>query len=201
MVGFSKFALSAALVAGALAHPGEKHDNAHIRRQIDVRDMHASIGARSLSQCSNSATARRRDQRSVQRRAEKVKAIRKEKGITAKPKKYRRDLSALEEWETVNHNMSGTYDYDMFTSIENIFEANTSCVLAPELTAGPYYVVGEYFRSNVKEAEYSDGVDLYLEVQYVDIETCAPVPAVAVDIWNCNATGVVRDPAQPFFLF
>lgn len=71
-----------------------------------------------------------------------------------------------------------------------MWRQNTSCVLAPELTAGPYYVVGEYMRSNIKEAEHSDGVDIFLEVQYVDVSTCGAVPNVAVDVWNCNATGV-----------
>ncbi|KAF3765785.1 hypothetical protein M406DRAFT_38511 [Cryphonectria parasitica EP155] len=190
MVAFSKVVSGIALVAGAVAHPGEQHDNEHIRREIEVRDIHAALGARALAQCSNTATARRLKQRSVQRRADKVKAIREARGIKANPKKFRRDLAALEEWETVNHNMSGEYDYNVFTSLETVFDANTSCILAPEVTAGPYYVVGEYFRSNVKETLYSEGVDLFLEVQYVDISTCAPVPDVAVDIWNANATGV-----------
>lgn len=78
----------------------------------------------------------------------------------------------------------------MFTPLETVFDANTSCILAPEVTGGPYYVVGEYLRSNVIEDQYCDGVPLFLEVQYVDITTCEPVPAVAVDVWNCNATGV-----------
>lgn len=86
--------------------------------------------------------------------------------------------------------MTGISAYDMFTALETVFEANTSCILAPEVTDGPYYVVGENLRSNVKEEEYCDGIDLFLEVQYVDIETCEPVPAVAVDVWNCNATGI-----------
>lgn len=77
----------------------------------------------------------------------------------------------------------------MFTTLEEVFDANTSCILAPEVTDGPYYVVGEYMRSNVKEAEYSDGIDVFLEVQYIDVNTCEPIPAVAVDIWNANATG------------
>jgi protocatechuate 3,4-dioxygenase beta subunit len=80
-------------------------------------------------------------------------------------------------------------DYDMFTSLEEVFGANTSCILAPQVTNGPYYAVGEYLRSNVKELENSDGIDMYLEVQYIDINTCEPIPSVAVDIWNCNATG------------
>ncbi|KAK8177777.1 Intradiol ring-cleavage dioxygenase [Phyllosticta citrichinensis] len=45
-------------------------------------------------------------------------------------------------------------------------------------------------RKNIKENQYSDGVDLYLELQYVDVETCEGVPGVYVDIWNANATGV-----------
>lgn len=191
MVSFIQLATGFAIAASAVvAHPGEHHSNEHIRREIDVRDAHAAHGARALSGCSGSATARRVKQRNLQRRADKVQALRKERGIKTKAQKYRRDLAALEEWETVNHNYTGVSDWDMFTSLENVFDANTSCILAPEVTAGPYYVQGEYFRSNVKESVNSDGLDLFLEVQYVDISTCAPVPAVAVDIWNANATGV-----------
>lgn len=191
MVSFIQLATGFAIAAGvAVAHPGEQHSNEHIRREIDVRDAHAAHGARALSQCANTATARRVKQRNIQRRVDKVQALRKERGINTNAKKFRRDLAALEEWETVNHNYTGIAAYDMFTALENVFDANTSCILAPEVTAGPYYVQGEYFRSNVKEAEWSEGLDLFLEVQYVDISTCAPVPAVAVDIWNANATGV-----------
>lgn len=77
----------------------------------------------------------------------------------------------------------------MFTATSDVFGANTSCILAPEVTDGPYYVVGEYMRSNVKESQYSDGVDLFLEVQYVDTNTCEGIPDMAIDIWNANATG------------
>ncbi|ROW02487.1 hypothetical protein VMCG_06066 [Cytospora schulzeri] len=190
MVAFSRFAAGVTLVAGALAHPGEVHTNEEIRRDIEVRDLHAAVGARALAQCSGGANANLMKQRAVQRRADKVKALREARGIKANPKKYRRDLAELQEWETVSHNMSGIYDYNMFTSLEDVFAANTSCIQTPINTAGPYYILGEYFRSNVKEAQWSEGVDLFLEVQYVDVNTCAPVPNIAVDVWNCNATGV-----------
>lgn len=98
-------------------------------------------------------------------------------------------MEDLQAWEAINHNMTGTYDYDMFSTIEDVFSAETSCILAPEITDGPYYIVGEYMRSNVVEEEWSEGVPVFLEVQYIDINTCEPIPAVAVDIWNCNATG------------
>ncbi|KAF7883211.1 uncharacterized protein EAF02_005131 [Botrytis sinoallii] len=47
---------------------------------------------------------------------------------------------------------------------------------------------GETIRQDVTEGQA--GVPLHLEVQYIDITTCEPVPEVYVDIWNANATGV-----------
>jgi protocatechuate 3,4-dioxygenase beta subunit len=88
--------------------------------------------------------------------------------------------------------MTGIDAYTVDTLESTIFSANTSCILAPEVTSGPYYVFGELIRQNVKDGLYSNGVDLYLEVQYLDINTCSPVDGVYVDIWNANATGVYR---------
>jgi protocatechuate 3,4-dioxygenase beta subunit len=79
-------------------------------------------------------------------------------------------------------------DYSVGTSDTTIFSANTSCILTPEVTDGPYYVTGELIRKNVTEGQA--GIPLYLEVQYLDINTCLGVPSLYVDIWNCNATGV-----------
>ncbi|KAI0134726.1 GPI anchored dioxygenase [Xylariales sp. AK1849] len=189
MVAFSKLTL-AALASYAAAHPGEKHDDHHMKREIVARDHHARNGARSLAACGNLAHAQALRTRSIQRRAASVKSLREKRGITTPARKDKRTLDDLETWEAVSHNMTGTNDYDMFTSLEEVFEADTSCILAPEVTDGPYYVTGEYLRSNVRESEYSDGIDLFLEVQYIDVNTCEPLPAVAVDIWNCNATGV-----------
>lgn len=84
--------------------------------------------------------------------------------------------------------MTGSVDFTIGTADTTIFSANTSAILAPENTAGPYYVTGEQIRKNVTEDQ--EGVPLYLEVQYIDMTTCLPVPQVYVDIWNCNATGV-----------
>lgn len=84
--------------------------------------------------------------------------------------------------------MTDTLDYSLNTDPASIFSANTSCILAPETTAGPYYVLGELVRSDVKEGQA--GVDLYLDVQYIDINTCEPAQGLFVDVWNCNATGV-----------
>lgn len=106
------------------------------------------------------------------------------------PQKFCRDLATLETYEAINHNQTSSVSYTSETPETTIFSANTSCILTPEVTGGPYYVTGESIRKNVKEDMYSDGVDLYLEVQYLDINTCEPVPGIFVDIWNANATGV-----------
>ncbi|KAK6066925.1 hypothetical protein SCUP234_11870 [Seiridium cupressi] len=189
MVAFSKIAI-AAFAGFAAAHPGEKHEAHKMKREIVARNHAARLGARSLSDCSGSAHALALRTRSIQRRADAVRNLRQKRGIEAPAVKSKRELTDLQAWEAINHNQTGVYNYDMFTALEEVFSANTSCILAPEVTDGPYYVVGEYLRSNVKETQYSEGVDLFLEVQYIDVNTCQPIPAVAVDIWNANATGV-----------
>ncbi|KAL0938629.1 GPI anchored protein [Colletotrichum truncatum] len=191
MVRFSALSAAGLALCGYVAaHPGEHHDHHEMKRNIQLRDNVAAIGQRSLNSCSNSAGAQKMKARAVQRRAQKVKEIREKKGLKAPARKYRRDSDDLTAWEAVNHNQTGVSNNGIFTPLEDVFSANTSCVLAPEITDGPYYVVGEYMRSNVIESEYCDGVPLFLEVQYVDVSTCEPIPAVAVDIWNCNATGI-----------
>lgn len=80
MVAFSKLAV-AALAGYATAHPGEEHDDHKMKREIVARDHHARNGARSLAKCGDSAYAQAVKARAVQRRADKVKAIRKERGI------------------------------------------------------------------------------------------------------------------------
>lgn len=102
--------------------------------------------------------------------------------------KFRRDLATLQTYEAISHNQTGIHDYTTSTPESTIFAANTSCILTPEDTDGPYYVTGEQIRKDVTEGQV--GVPLYLEVQYLDITTCLPVPEIYVDIWNCNATGV-----------
>ncbi|KAF2848267.1 aromatic compound dioxygenase [Plenodomus tracheiphilus IPT5] len=175
------------LIGGVVAHPGEKHDLAHVKREVDAQQLRASAAKRSLDRCQDSLHHRSLMQRSHTRRSETLSALRRKRGINGSSKKFRRDLALLQEFEAINHNQTGSLDYTPNTDASIIFAANTSCILAPEVTDGPYYVNGELIRKNVKEDQ--QGIDLYLEVQYIDITTCAPVPDLFVDIWNCNATG------------
>lgn len=60
-----------------------------------------------------------------------------------------------------------------------------------EVTQGPYYIDGENICGNVMEDQ--QGVPLYLDIQFIDTSTCEAVPAVFVEVWHCNATGVYSE--------
>ncbi|KAL4797119.1 Intradiol ring-cleavage dioxygenase [Aspergillus venezuelensis] len=64
---------------------------------------------------------------------------------------------------------------------------NTTCVLAPETIWGPYGIDGELHRHDVRENQ--KGIDLYLDIGVIDVETCEPLPDAYLTIWACNATG------------
>ena len=63
-----------------------------------------------------------------------------------------------------------------------------SCVLAPELTEGPYYVDDAAVRRNIKSGK--TGVPLRLRLRVLDVASCRPIRGAAVDIWHCDALGV-----------
>ncbi|QRW15659.1 intradiol ring-cleavage dioxygenase [Rhizoctonia solani] len=64
---------------------------------------------------------------------------------------------------------------------------NSTCVTAPEVTEGPYYVNNEYLRQDISEDQ--DGVPLVLDIGVIDVTTCQPLDQALVEIWHCNATG------------
>jgi len=63
-----------------------------------------------------------------------------------------------------------------------------SCVLAPELTEGPYYLPNEAVRSNITEGK--PGTPLRLRLTVVSTSSCKPIKGAAVDIWHADASGV-----------
>jgi len=65
---------------------------------------------------------------------------------------------------------------------------NASCILTPEVTYGPYFVTGEYCRTNVTEDQ--EGIPVHLEYQYIDISTCEVATGLYLEAWQANATGV-----------
>ncbi len=63
-----------------------------------------------------------------------------------------------------------------------------SCVLAPETTAGPFFLDGDRVRRDVREGR--PGTLLTLRTTVVDASTCKPIRNAKVDIWHCDAKGV-----------
>ncbi|KAJ5685842.1 hypothetical protein N7536_008461 [Penicillium majusculum] len=65
---------------------------------------------------------------------------------------------------------------------------NDTCVLSPEVTAGPYYwPQSQTIRQDMTETQ--DGVPLWLDIGVLDMATCKPLEGAMVDLWHCNATG------------
>src|SRR4051794_4409439 len=62
-----------------------------------------------------------------------------------------------------------------------------SCVLAPEMTEGPYYVPDEKVRRDITEGR--PGAPLTLRLSVLDASTCKPIRGAAVDVWHCDALG------------
>lgn len=75
---------------------------------------------------------------------------------------------------------------------EAIAKQAKSCLrLTPEQEEGPFYVDLEKVRADIVEGQA--GVPLDLRIRLIDHEKCVPVKNAAVDIWQCNASGVYSE--------
>ncbi|KAK7448428.1 hypothetical protein VKT23_013691 [Stygiomarasmius scandens] len=173
--------LSAALAASALVELTAAHPHYHpgspeaIKRSIFQRNAR-----RSLAGCQDELSRRGGVYEKAKVRREQF--ARDARGARGVP--YKRDLDTV--LNTDHHsNLTGVTNN---TDASTLFTGNSSCVLGPETTEGPYYVDGEYVRFDLRDGQ--EGVDTYVEVQLIDVNTCEPVPDVYVDFWHANATGV-----------
>ncbi|WP_411102982.1 intradiol ring-cleavage dioxygenase [Streptomyces sp. cmx-4-9] len=67
--------------------------------------------------------------------------------------------------------------------------AAPACVLTPETGEGPYYARNSRARSDIVEDRR--GVPLRVELRIVRASKgCAPMPRVAVDVWQADASGI-----------
>ncbi|KAJ4295608.1 hypothetical protein N0V90_007621 [Kalmusia sp. IMI 367209] len=61
---------------------------------------------------------------------------------------------------------------------------NDTCILVPEVTAGPYvWPRSETLRQDMREGQA--GIPLYLDIGVLDVNTCDPAPNVLIDMWHC----------------
>ncbi|KAI1066616.1 hypothetical protein NW752_005660 [Fusarium irregulare] len=158
----------------ASAHPG--HDVAH--EAAERREFLGSVKRSSLAHCAPKLKARGVEARNVARRAVQVNKARQKRALK------KRDADTV---LAASHNQTDQ-GFTECTDPATLFASINSCVLTPEVTQGPYYVAGEYVRENVIEEQ--EGLNIVLDYQVIDVETCDPVPNVYLEMWHCNSTGV-----------
>ncbi|KAL2832522.1 Intradiol ring-cleavage dioxygenase [Aspergillus cavernicola] len=159
------------------AHPGHNVKAEAAERAAALK----GIRTRSVKQCATQLNARGVESNNIARRDNALKQIRKERGLDG-PLLKARDLTPL------NTTHASDLDVNLSSDPAVLFASGGSCVLAEDVTQGPYYVTGELIRENLVEDQ--EGVPLYLDIQLIDSNTCNPVPDTFIDFWHCNSTGV-----------
>ena len=62
---------------------------------------------------------------------------------------------------------------------------NDTCILVPEVTAGPYvWPQSDTLRQDMSEGQA--GIPIYLDIGVLDTNTCEPAPNVLIDLWHCK---------------
>jgi len=121
---FSPIAAVAALTSLVQAHPGHDLTEEILERRHFVNSVHR----KDLSHCADKLRARGIEARSIARRSAAVEEARALKGVS------KRDL---EEVLSTSHDESST-GYTADTDPSKLFSGNSSCLLTPEVTQGPY---------------------------------------------------------------
>ncbi|KAI8805908.1 Intradiol ring-cleavage dioxygenase [Cladochytrium replicatum] len=62
---------------------------------------------------------------------------------------------------------------------------NTTCVLNPEVTEGPYWIAGELVRQDITDNE--PGIPLTLDLGLMDVTTCTPISGAYVELTHRNS--------------
>ncbi|KAF3932523.1 hypothetical protein ABW20_dc0101156 [Dactylellina cionopaga] len=179
---FSTLAIVGLLpIVSVFGHGDESHEA--IRRRNEF------ISRRSLAACRDNEDAKALFQRSFERRSALINKIRKERGLEERSLEDSHKIGkrSFEDVAKIDHN-STFADAAFDTDSSVLFSGNTSCLLMPEVTEGPYFVSGEYVRSDITDGQA--GVALYLDIQVIDTSTCKPVSSAYFDAWHTNATGV-----------
>jgi hypothetical protein len=166
----------------ALAHPG--HD---LTKEAAERAAFVKRSPNSVRSCAPQLASRGISKAALARRQETAEKARVKRGLNSPL--VRRDFASLNR----THESTSGVSYGDDETL--LFTDNSACILQPEVTVGPYYVDGELIRSDITDGQ--EGIPLYLDIQLVDTSTCEPLPAVYMDIWHCNATGVYSGVVAP----
>jgi protocatechuate 3,4-dioxygenase beta subunit len=72
-----------------------------------------------------------------------------------------------------------------------VADATRACTLTAEQEEGPFYVAYDHVRSDIVAGQA--GLPMSLAITIINSRTCKPLRHAAVDIWQCNASGVYSD--------
>lgn len=179
MVKYLSFLVATLLASSAvIAHPG--HD---VTEEAAERAEFFKRNPKTLRSCTSALRKRGQDSTNVARRRALADDLRKRRGLARKPLVHRRDFST---YNFTHEDVESSMTLDVDETV--LFVDNSSCALQTDVTQGPYFVKGELILQNLVEDQ--EGVPLTLDIQVIDTTTCEPIPALYVDIWHCNSTGV-----------
>uniref|UniRef100_H3GVM6 Intradiol ring-cleavage dioxygenases domain-containing protein n=1 Tax=Phytophthora ramorum TaxID=164328 RepID=H3GVM6_PHYRM len=186
MIRLSVFFTLAAIVASAMMVSAHSVQQPYTQSVMDPaqRRLFQTSSHRSLQACKDSPQARRLQEHNVDRRAAMFENLQARRRLGGYAKTGISDTPA----PTTEHQSSLWINDVSDVNASVLFGSDVKCVLEPEVTEGPYYVNGEFIRSDVTENQ--EGISLFAELQFVDVNTCEPVDNLYVDFWHCNATGV-----------
>ncbi|TKY89032.1 hypothetical protein EX895_001563 [Sporisorium graminicola] len=175
--------VAAVAVAVVSAHPGEAPPSP---AEVAAGQLYRRSAQSQYRRCANSKSSLQRRHAlhtQQQRRQELLDQLR------ARTLARRADSDDAATKAINSTHLSNRTDITREASTGTVFSSDPeACVLQPEAIIGPYWVSGELVRSNVTDGQA--GVPLYLDAQFVDVNTCEPVPELYWEIWSCNATGV-----------
>ena len=157
------------------AHPG--HD---IEKELADRATFLSRAENLHSKCGKQHIARNLHTHAAERRADLVRKLRAKRGISNNLEI--RDVNSV---LSKDHH-SNLDDIEFDTDPSKLFSGNASCLLQPETTEGPYYVSGELIREDMREDQ--TGIEMILDLQFIDTTTCKPLKDQFIEFWSCNAT-------------
>ncbi|KAE9365735.1 aromatic compound dioxygenase [Stipitochalara longipes BDJ] len=162
--------LISTLLIVALAAIALGHDNLEARREF------LATSTNNLNHCASVHKASGLEQRAIKRREELADKLLASRNL------QRRQVSSV----STSHKSDKTYNASTAPSI--VFSGKKSCVLSPETTEGPFYVIGESIRTKLGDGQL--GVPLHLDIQVIDVNTCQPLNNTFLEMWTANSTGV-----------
>lgn len=87
----------------------------------------------------------------------------------------RQNQDILDEYLQTCHDQTDAHgDWSKSTPHSTIFASNSTIGLAPETIIGPYWVGGEFIRSDITEGQ--EGIPVHLDLQFGEFSRSSPPP-------------------------